>query len=247
VPDEVKWDIVMSEPGWGACIVDVSYQCPTSPALRDMIRESWPECKPSMGSWIMALRRGDRHAIQSIRQLSYWPKEALLAVLQSKAVDMLDIIQELESWHVHLKDIMCDHTIGQAILCTKNDDLMLHVLRQTNNSCYHATLENHQLLIQCRMLSSLIHLHLQKLQLFTLETFTMAVSEGFCDLVEILLKRVHIPTFDDTLWYEQLLHIFVTQGQSTTGQKMTRLLLDHIPPNTPLSDKLQAQIKLSCG
>lgn len=245
ITDELRWSILTSEPEWSSCIVDLSYQMKTSPALRQCIQEEWPDCKPSMSSWIMALRRGDRHAIHSISQATYWPKEALLALLQSKSSELLEIIQELDTWNqVNLTSIMCDFTIGKAVMCTKNDSLMLHVLKRTNNSCYEVTLENHQLLIQCRMLKTLSYLHIKKLQLFDVSTFVIAVSEGFYDLMQVLLKKLGVPSYNEVLWYEQLLHIFVTQGRTPLGQQMTRLLLEHIPPHTELSPSLQSQINL---
>jgi hypothetical protein len=62
--------------------------------------------------------------------------------------------------------------------------------------------------------------------------------------MQVLLQRVCIPQYDENLWYNQILHIFVTQGRTTLGKQMTDLMVNAIPANTPLSPRLQEQIKL---
>jgi hypothetical protein len=241
--DDFRWSVLTSESGWGACIVDTSYQIPTSPELRERIHETWPVENPTMSSWLIALQRADRHAIRLNRNPLFWPKEALLSLLQSKSPDLLPIIEELDTWHEQcITTLMCDVEVGRAIMLTKNDDLMYHALKRTNNSCYDITAENHRLLIQCRMIKSLCHLHIKRLQQFDVTSFTTAVSEGFYKLMELLLKRFNIPHYDEELWYNQLLCIFVTQSHTPTGKDMATLLLQSIPPNTVLSPRLQNQI-----
>lgn len=243
--DEFRWQVLTSEPGWGNCIVDTCFRIPTSPALRERILAEWPSGAPSMSSWLIALQRGDRHAIHMNRNATYWPKEALLSLLQSNAKDLLCIIEELDTWYEsQLTTLLCDVEVGKAIMLTKNDDLMYHALKRTNNSCYDVTPENHRLLIQFHMIKSLCHLHIKKLQVFDVTTFTTAVTEGFYSLMELLLKKFNIPPYEEGLWYDMLLRIFVLQSHNPLLKDMTRLMLQFIPKDTVISPRLQAQINI---
>jgi hypothetical protein len=243
--DDFRWEVLQSEAGWDSFIVDMSYQSPTSPWLREQIQKQWPNCRPSMPSWFAALQRGDIHAVQSNRHVAYWPKEALLGLLYGKSNHIMEILQDIDTWNrMGLTHIMCDIQVGKAIMCTKNDDLMLECVKRTIHSCYEPTPENHRLLIQFRMTRTLSYLHIKKIQMFDETTFVTAISEGFVDLLQILLQKANIPKYDETLWYKQLLHIYVTRGHTVDGQRMAQLLVDYIPRHVDISPMLQEQINL---
>jgi hypothetical protein len=80
--------------------------------------------------------------------------------------------------------------------------------------------------------------------MFDETTFVTAISEGFVDLLQILLQKANIPKYDETLWYKQLLHIYVTRGHTVDGQRMAQLLVDYIPRHVDISPMLQEQINL---
>jgi hypothetical protein len=166
----------------------------------------------------------------------YWNLDTLILITQSRHVQLKQIIQELMEFKPDFLHVMCDVKFGRAIIFSKDDEFCYMILKSTNFACYEATEANHRLLIQFKMIKSLLYLHITNVQVLNSMSLDIAVMEQFMDLITVLVSSP-IVSFQEELWSRLLLRILVTNIKEKIGRDMATILLstipkDHIPSNS---------------
>jgi len=235
--------------GFGPTLVNASFHSNVDIRLRDWIHELWPRTLPSIQDWNCAVKRGDIHAISLIKKMTndscYWNLDTLILITQSRHVQLKQIIQELLEFKPDFLQVMCDVKFGRAIIFSKDDEFCYMILKSTNFACYEVTEGNHRLLIQFKMIKSLLYLHIMNVQVLNSMSLDIAVIEQFMDLITVLVTHnPPIVSFQEELWSRLLLRILVTNIKEKIGRDMATILLSSIPKDHKPSTSFNTHVNL---